>query len=205
MHSRFGWIVDGRAHGPDPRCDTSLLSTADGMIIPSLGGLVPGWLLLVPRTRALSYADLEPQTRQSLYDLAQDIGTRYARMGMPVYLEHGASVAKSVVGCGVDQAHLHLVPVEFDLLDQVLGDHSVSWREVASKDPWQSVAPGQEYYLIVQGQRAFVGSPRRAESQYFRKHIARGIGLTEQWDYKGWPNYGNVARTVRDFESAITG
>lgn len=200
MTNRFEWILRGEARGPNDLCDAALLSTPAGVVIPSVGALVPGWLLIVPRARVLSYAALSQSIRNELFGLSHNLAERVSALGTPMILEHGAGRPESAVGCGIDQAHLHVVPVNFDLLEQVLKDDRVAWSSVPHSDPWASLDAGDEYYLIATRDVAFVGIPQACESQYFRRHIARGVGLGDRWDYKGWPNYGNVARTIREFE-----
>jgi hypothetical protein len=137
--------------------------------------------------------------RERLRGLADVAAERLSVFGSSVFFEHGSVAPASVVGCGVDQAHLHVVPLGFDLIEQVRCDNAVAWTSVSMSDPWKYIPRGEEYYLVMNASHAFVGKPMRPESQYFRKQIAAGIGHAEQWDYKGWPNYGNVARTIDCF------
>src|SRR5689334_2245520 len=138
MDSRFGWVASGKSRGPNDKCDIPLLSIPEGVVIPSVGALLPGWLLIVPRERALSYAELDTANRQTLYHLARSVASEVSDFGSPIMLEHGAATAGSGIGCGVDQAHLHVVPIQFDLSKQVLADPTVAWSSVSPDDPWTS-------------------------------------------------------------------
>lgn len=197
--NRFDWVVKGHASGPNLTCDSPLLFNEQGVVIPSVGSLVPGWLLVVPRQQANSYAELQPGLRSSLFSLAQRAASKVSQWGPVIFLEHGATRPNSVTGCGVDQAHLHVVPTHADLLSRVLKDRKVHWEKTDGLDPWSSIPQNQEYYLISVGDHTFVGYPSAPVSQYFRKQLAQEIGLPNEWDYKGWPNYGNVNRTVEQF------
>ncbi len=199
--SKFEWVVNGD-QGPNPACDRPVLQTDLGLVIPSVGSLVPGWLLVVPKQKVFSYAELPQEKRLPLFSLAKEAADKVSEWGSPIFLEHGSTAPNSLTGCGVDQAHLHVVPTDIDLLSTVLRDSSVKWERGNSSDPWSSIPTGKEYYLIsVQGV-SFVGYPSVPVSQYFRKHLANAIGTPDEWDYKGWPNYGNVSRTVEQFGSA---
>ena len=46
---RFDWVVDGQTKGADRQIDVDLGGFADAAIVPSLGALIPEWLLIVPR------------------------------------------------------------------------------------------------------------------------------------------------------------
>ena len=115
------------------------------------------------------------------------------------YFEHGPSMRKSVVGCGVDQAHLHIVPTSLKLLEFVLTDRSVEWTEVSDVDPWATVPSDVEYYLIATSTTAYVGIPTKPESQYFRKQLAALSGIPNKWNYREWPHYEHIERTVDCF------
>jgi ATP adenylyltransferase len=106
---------------------------------------------------------------------------------------------KSQIGCGVDQAHLHLVPTEHQLLGAVLADDSVRWAEVDSADPWAVIRPKAEYYLISDSTQSYVGFPLEPRSQYFRKKLAALNGTPDEWDYRKWPHYEHIKRTIDGF------
>jgi diadenosine tetraphosphate (Ap4A) HIT family hydrolase len=195
---RFDWIVRDEQAGPDPACDLPLRSTPEAIAIPTIGSIVPNWLLVVPRVRAMSMADLAPEIRHSMYLFGQDLAREMRPVGRPLFFEHGARALGNVIGCGVDQAHLHVLATEIDLLGIALADPEVFWMAADSIDPWQDL-DGSEYYFVQACGKAFVGHPRTSQSQYFRKLIARAAGVPFQWDYKVWPNYENVRRTYERF------
>lgn len=195
---RFDWIVRGDTVGPDPVCDVPVRSTADAIAIPTIGAIVPDWLLVVPRICTLSLADLLPDARRSLLDFGRNLASDMAGSGQSVFFEHGARIAKDIVGCGVDQAHLHVLATKIDLLTAALSDQTVRWSEADPADPWDRL-DNAEYYLIRNSSRALVGRAMKPQSQYFRKLIARAAGVPGQWDYKVWPNYDNVRRTYDRF------
>ena len=195
---RFDWVVQGSPVGPDPICDVPVLTTSDALVVPTIGAIVPDWLLVVPRTCTLSLAGATAEVRRSVLDLAEAVSLRVGRPEKTVYFEHGPATSGSTVGCGVDQAHLHVLNTEFNVLEMALADDSVDWSLTDGGDPWARLA-GTEYYFIQSNGRAYMGSPRVPQSQYFRKHIACAAGVPWQWDYKLWPNYENVRRTYERF------
>src|SRR5262249_38676442 len=126
MSSRFDWVTSGLERGPHPICDRNLHDHPLAAVLPSLGSLVPGWLLVVPRVEALTIRDLPAHERAELLSLARAMAG--AGMGIQPYVfEHGPSKASTSMGCGVDQAHLHTVGLNRDLLSAALHDDSVTW------------------------------------------------------------------------------
>jgi ATP adenylyltransferase len=197
---RFDWIVRGEEAGPDSVCDLSLRSIAEAIAIPTIGAIVPNWVLAVPRMCAMSMADLAPDLRRKILRFGQELAFEMRGPGGAFFFEHGARVSGDVVGCGVDQAHLHVLVTGLDLLSLALADREVFWMEADVLDPWRSVG-GSEYLFIQASEQAYVGHPRTSQSQYFRRLIARAAGVPSQWDYRVWPNYENVRRTYGRFGS----
>lgn len=200
MQSRFSWATRGQTTGPNPRCDIDLLPGHPFAVVPSLGSLFPGWVLAIPRKPVLSIRDLQSAERRELLAFSRGVAHMLSSFDPRVhYFEHGPSEQKSVVGCGVDQAHLHVVPTPLDLLGVVLADPAVNWSEASDIDPWAAIPAGVEYYLIATSTGSYVGEPNKAESQYFRKKLAAMSGAPSEWNYREWPHYEHIGRTIDHF------
>ena len=188
MENRFCWVMDGRAAGPDAICDIDLALSAEAAVVPTIGSIVPGWLLIVPRVRSLSFAALEEPVRQSSFALARNAAESVSDLGSDVYfMEHGACASARPVGCGVDQAHLHVVPLGFDLITKVQEVGTVEWIEADPNYPWKGLREGRDYYLVGTQRRALLGYPTSPTSQHLRKVIAAASGCADQWDYRRSP------------------
>jgi ATP adenylyltransferase len=200
MQSRFDWITRGQTEGPNSNCDIDLVPGRSFAVVPSLGSLCPGWVLAVPRKPLLSIRQLNSGERTAFLGFCQAVGQTLSHFHPHShYFEHGPSQEKSAVGCGVDQAHVHIVPTPVRLLDEVLTDWTVNWIEVDNLDPWAAVPAEAEYYLIANSTRSYVGTPSKPESQYFRKKLAALSGIPNEWDYREWPHYDHVKRTIDHF------
>lgn len=196
---RFDWITKGLESGPNPCWDVDLLSHPDFAVVPTKGSLVPGWVLAVPRFPILSIVSLERYQRVVLIQLLSQIREYLRNAGKTVfYFEHGAMHYGSALACGVDQAHVHVLPLDDDLIDiSIRCGKTFTWNEVASEDPWESESSSRDYYLISDFSRAVLCSPPEAESQFFRKAVATSIGRSEQWNYRRFRNPDN-ARATQD-------
>lgn len=199
MSHRFSWITSGFGNGSLP-CDIDLLRDPLAAVVPTLGSIIPGWLLVVPRQEALAIGHFAPRHRQELLNLARIISGDVRVFGSRTFiLEHGPARVSSIMGCGVDHAHLHVVPMDRDLLTPVLADESVDWTATDAHDPWVKCQQNREYLLVCTDDGCYVGFPRQAQSQYFRKKIAQLQGVPDSWDYREWPCHGNAQRTIEHF------
>lgn len=196
--TRFDWLLQGHRQGPDPVFDTDLSEDRKFALLPTRGSLVPGWLLAIPRIKALSASELSLEDQSGIMVKAREAASHVSDLGNFTFiLEHGPKRHGSLVGCGVDQAHLHIVPLDFDLISSCLEiDAKMNWREVDPNNPWNNILNNENYYLISDRQKAFIAYPQDELSQYFRKKIANALGKADQWDYKRYPCKENALRTI---------
>lgn len=199
---RFSWLTGMVGAVPGGPWDVELCGTERFAAVPSLGSLVPGWTLIVPRHPMLSLRELSESARQELLELHERVAGTVATFGTPFAFEHGSALAGSVMGCGVDQAHLHVVPLEFDLLQLALGssDEEISWART-SESPLTKLPEEGEYICIWKVGRTdgAVGSVRNPVSQWMRRVIAQQLGMDAQWNYRTSPHLKNIQKTIRQF------
>lgn len=157
-------------------------------ILPTLGQIVPGSLLLLPVRHVERYADLAPALRAEAVVAARETVARFEMGGKGwVMFEHGA-LASGGGGCGLYHAHLHLVPVENpptaeELLPKgqgISGLHA-GWDSVDTTDDYLicASADGSARFLSVT-------PAERTEypSQFFRRQLHRVLRLEGPWDWR---------------------
>ncbi len=146
--SRFSWVVQGHARGGSDLFDVPLYEDAAAVVVPSVGGLVPGWCLIVPRTQSVNVQRLGAERVELSSARAFVVRALGALPGTPFEFEHGASYLGGIAGCGVDQAHLHMVPLSFDLAGAALEAGRALRFGSDVSDPWSLIEPGRDYWLI---------------------------------------------------------
>ena len=184
--------------------DTPLFESQSFVALPTVGALVEGWLLVVPKTAALSFARLSTSQFSELGEfLDETVPVIESAYGPVSVFEHGPAITNSSVGCGVDYAHLHLVPTRCDLLAGARKiAPNVRWDQIKSFDEIQnraSLADG--YWFLKQDYRSDICYLGRCEygnptSQLFRKVIANHIGNPSAYDWKKSLGEDMVAATV---------
>jgi ATP adenylyltransferase len=154
--------------------------------IASIGALVPGWSLLCPDCHTTSLRSLysDRAFRTALKDMVDLVTKSY---GAPVVFEHGSAACGSLTGCGVDHAHLHVVPIGKSLIPAMLAS-GVDWQPVVASNLCE--IPSDKEYLFYaeklgdmrpEGWAHILSAPA---SQYFRKILADVIGRPTDYDYK---------------------
>ncbi len=206
--SKFGWIADGAAMSHAP-CDQILVENKSFVALASLGAIVPGWVLIIPRQRAMNLAVLNTEIFSEFVEIrgiVQDVLARHFSARIFEF-EHGPSKPQGLLGCGVEQAHLHMVPLSFDLIDAIIAEKpngEITWPQTRS--PWDAIEAGRDYWLARDtiGNRAVVVYPDVPVSQGLRKIIASRTGAPDSWNYRTAPFFQNVAETQRAFISDLS-
>lgn len=186
----------------DQLWDHTLFESHSFAAIPSLGSLVEGWLLVVPKFFALSVGSLHEDYHQELGQFLDDIVPRVQKKFGPVSIfEHGPAIQSTHIGCGVDYAHLHLVPTDCDLLKSVQKRISqIAWRRVTGLcDTKKAFRVGSPYYFLQQpfgAGQAYLGVGSELPSQLFRRIIADHLGYPERYDWKHFEGIENISATV---------
>lgn len=201
---RFCRIAAGEAQRAE---DAPVFESPNYVVVPSVGSLVPGWLLVVPRRHQLNFSRLYRDPEASAMRRAV-VGEVSDTFGGPVRMfEHGVGFSGSLTGCGVDHAHLHVFPLSSRLAELVAANPNPAreWTPLLSTRV-HSEADGGEYLLFSDDAGADDPACRFSrldspESQYFRRLIASAIGLDAQYNYRRYEHPAIASETVLRLEA----
>lgn len=192
-------------------CDTdssktwnlSLMESQNFRVLPSLGALVEGWVLIVPKSHFLSMGALPSPLVSEMEHLKGVVARRLTRIyGTVSAFEHGPGSQQRKVGCGVDHAHLHMVPVNFDLLRAVTPLLPTDSRlEAATFTECQSSAKAESDYIYLEQPlgKGWMIRHQGLGSQLFRRAIAVRLGVPNEFNWRTHPQIRNVNSTIRAF------
>jgi hypothetical protein len=118
-----------------------------------------------------------------------------------VWFEHGPSDIGTVVGCGVDYAHLHVIlhpPFLYEALaDEAVRSSGLEWRNVQSSEIYCELPSNRSYLAIGRGTDAsFATDVESTGSQFLRRSVAKLVGREDDWNYRETPEHSNIERTV---------
>lgn len=189
--------------------DAILHETESFIVIPSKGALVRGWQLVVPKRHVLNALQLSSDEKKELVSLVQE----RAYLAQTTYgkeiaiFEHGAISENSLVGCGIDHAHIHIVPINQKIKENFTAECNTEFEKLdfASIYNFYENYKNEEnkHYWIyaLENQPPFFSNKMTEKSQFFRRVIADAIGKNNEYDYKTHLHLDNIEDTVNDFNA----
>jgi ATP adenylyltransferase len=183
-----------------------VLFEADGCVVaPTLGSIVPNWLLIVPPK---PFANLVRWAEGMNSEVGLLMSRVLARAGVSseraLWFEHGAAAHGSPLACGVDHAHLHLIvdpPFSFEqFISNAKRAAPIYWQFSTRIN--QKNVPCDVSYLFAASWNctALALHVECVGSQFFRRVVADLVDQPTAWDYRRHPFVGNVLKTISAFK-----
>ena len=205
-YDRFVALLSPGTCSPLPY-DEILFETSGCVITPTLGSILPYWLLVIPRVPSVNFVQWRTETRIEPYRLVGDILAQCRiESSRAIWFEHGPAERGSSVGCGVDHAHLHVIinaPFSFDaFIAAAAGAGGANWRERPIQKAYGSIFGATSYLLAASADRSvMVEGIDHIGSQFFRRVIAGLVDQPDAWNYRTHPHIENVRKTLEAFGS----
>jgi energy-converting hydrogenase Eha subunit A len=203
MSSRFDQLL-----APDPSehslWNTVLAKTSDYLVVPTLGSIIPHWHLVIPREPSINiHQHLTAKGTKDIRRIVAPIVEAQSPRQL-LWFEHGPRFPGSVVGCGTDYAHLHVIldaPFGFCDFQRAAGELSASWTEYDIETAYGEIDDCAEYYAFGDLSTAFVSQRSLSPtSQLFRKVVANLVGKPDQWDYRLFTHEECIRSTIKRWE-----
>lgn len=167
------------------------------VVFPSVGSLVPGHILVVPKrhTTAMAYLDeKEISSLNAIVKILSDIlGGVYDKN--IICLEHGAIKLTDSTGICVDHAHFHLVPTNLPILKQI----NLKMNKIKLQELSKLQTMCNEYILVSQGiENFFFSVVDNIPSQFLRKIVFDGENLSGHWNWREDQRISLMQQTIHD-------
>ncbi len=158
--------------------NTVLHETENFIVIPSLGSFVIGYVLVIPKNKILSYSELDVSYYSELSNLSRYLVSHIEKhCGRVVCFEHGPSVPESTLGCGIDYAHLHVVPTDCPVkltlekkFSFVKFEIQSNWKQFENKDYLYLNENDQDYFADISGENIVSGLIRKTIAEFENHH-----------------------------------
>lgn len=177
--------------------NTILYASDNFLVIPALGSLIPGYIMIISRNHINSMAYLSDIEMHELLNIINHIRKIIIDKFhiTPILFEHG-----SAPGCfdkaanSIDHAHLHLIPIS------MTNEATIIKHSLASKiQNLQNLTSfkGKPYFLYVNNQQQhYLSHNVILPSQYMRKWIAKEVGRPNEWDWREFQFIENINITI---------
>lgn len=162
-----------------------IVARSDSFVaFPTIGQIVPGYLLVAPVAHVESLAKLSNAEVQELDQFVSAIVLKVDAHDCIVF-EHGSTQATGG-GCGIYHAHLHVLPHQRLATEDMLSD---SQCHFASLSEALIGLNGISEYLLYgcAGRYSTLDISKRREefpSQYFRRRISVALRRDDAWDWR---------------------
>ena len=182
--------------------------TQNFAVIPTIGQIVEGYIMIVPIDHHYSIASLPENLFKEFDELKRECKEALFKIygRKCICFEHGAvgTCFEKKAGCCTDHAHLHIVPVEIDLLreiEQIFKSEKIETTKMLSEKYKKGIP-----YLFFENsnQEMYVFEAPLVDSQYFRKLVAKNLGLIDKWDWRSNPGNNEIMATTEKLRKIVT-
>jgi diadenosine tetraphosphate (Ap4A) HIT family hydrolase len=166
-------------------------------VLPSVGAIAAGHVLLVPKRHVRRWLALSAEEIRQSDQLKQLLETRLRRrFGKDIHwFEHGSSASGAKTACSIEHAHLHALPFDGSVLSRLQQDYF--WQPVVGWQQVQQRVGDREYlwYQAPDGSQGVCTEPEGFPSQYLRRVFAEQAGST-QWDWRRFSRSATMTQTI---------
>lgn len=183
-----------------PLHDTVLYETDNFLVLPALGAIVSGYIMIISRAHVYSMAELSQnhlEELQSLLNCLRGVIMRGFKV-QPIVFEHGSAPGCfDIAANSVNHAHFHVVPIGMSQEDAIIRDScAIEIPNIHSICAYKE----KPYFLYINDKDQFYLSQGKIlESQYMRRWVANEAGIPLYWDWRKFEFIDNVAATVEHF------
>jgi hypothetical protein len=168
-----------------------------GFVIPGIGGLSPGYVLVAPLEHHINLCQAASILGGSFLSFISDaLVYLEERLGVLTFWEHGAPLdqTRPSAAC-IDHAHLHVAAGNWDLPEPPQASSFPSLRDALVAE---AAVLSRDGYLLLgwSGGNVHVGADTMV-SQYYRREWARLTGNPDHWDYLIAEDSDITAATIR--------
>jgi diadenosine tetraphosphate (Ap4A) HIT family hydrolase len=182
-----------------------LVESDNWVVVPTLGSLVPGHIMLVPRGHFYSALACPDPLLRECDAMVDRCATRLRDLyGQQVVMfEHGTEPGTpDRCGACIEHAHLHLLPGPRRFVRSVTSKGH-GWISARTLLDLRSELRGSAYLLageVLPGRAIFARRPdAEVPSQLLRRVFAAEVGNTKTWDWRKFPCAETLLQTMRDW------
>ena len=179
--------------------------TKSFIVIPSVSPITQGHIMILPKYHIKSMAQINPENIGELISIFSNVSNKLKnKLGDYIFFEHGIGKSKQG-GCGVDHAHLHLLPVQEKYFNSLIENITKDFQLVKEIDLSHfiiNVAHHDSYLMMGNSSSSDVlySINNNIPSQYLRQKIAL-ITNSNPSDWKQLFGWSDFEKTISSFRT----
>lgn len=176
--------------------NTIINENSNFYVLPALGSLVEGYLLIVSKRHVNSMADLNEEEKSDYIDLINKyIKIFYNVYGInPIIFEHGTPMPNNKMRANsVFHAHTHIV--NYNFLDSERIIKSLNFKSI--KDACDINKNKNYIFYMDDSLKCYVSYNFPSESQLMRKIMAKELGIDDKFDWRNNRFMNNITSTIK--------
>ncbi len=170
--------------------DTPLLASSSFVVIPAVGPITPGHVMVVSRNHSPNLGSMGQTKIREYRSLVESI-SKHSGFGELLEGEHGASADESGGAC-ITHAHVNLIPGFSHLVDML--ELNLPSLEV-DHDLQTLKSDAAPYILLRGGGIVRLYRAHAVPSQLIRRVLFAKVGR-DDWDWGAYPNLNVVQETL---------
>ena len=187
--------------------DTPILENENYYLLSSVGSLVEGWCLVIPKKHQYSMKD--HYFKKEFYEFINkciDIIKKIYSVDRVIVFEHGANKFGSETACGTNHCHIHIVPLKESIMKDIRDELDFETLTFAQISEYVNES---EYLLyadimdLSETSQCHAHILKQPTSQFFRRVIAKKIGCPERYNYKEYNNIDISNATFKALQKGI--
>ena len=168
--------------------DTPIMENKDYYLLSSVGAMVEGWSLVIPKKH--EYSMKKHYSDYHFYEFINNciaiIKKTYC-VEKVIIFEHGANKFGSETACSTNHCHIHIVPISDSLLDDISA--SLTFQKTTFDNIDKLIAESEYLLYADVTEKAelcdcYVHILEKPISQFFRRIIANKLGCPDKYNYK---------------------
>jgi len=177
-----------------------LYETENFKVLPGLGHIMEGYLLIVSKDHYISVGELPGKLFKELEELQNKVSQVISKnYGTPVFFEHGPAACGNKGGSCIDHAHIHALPLEQSIFEDIKKDYNKYYKIKSLEEIKQQFVKDQSYFFLETQSKDRYIFPLSGiiPSQYIRKVIAEKTGQPEIWDWRQHEGLDKLKNTIK--------
>ena len=196
-HETFGNTPEFKRLIGDKTNDRILFETKNFVVVPSVGQIVEGYLLIMPKKHYISISNLDYELfdeLEAVYSETRDILEK--NYSKPIFFEHGVCRAEYYFnGCCVDHAHIHAVPAPVNVSESLKNEFR--YTKIEKVSDLGQIARDKNYLFVDDFSRnMYAYEANEVRSQHIRYLIADLLGVPEKGDWTLYPGEKEMIATI---------